>query len=86
MLLAANVAIAADPPHIFYVVKYGDDSWFINEVAGAKAEADRLGVKFTSQNVKQDSNSPLPASTTPSRPEPRASSSSSPSRRSGPPS
>jgi L-arabinose transport system substrate-binding protein len=56
VLLAANVAIAADAPHIFYVVKYGDDPWFINEVAGAKAEADRLGVKFTSQNVKQDAN------------------------------
>jgi L-arabinose transport system substrate-binding protein len=49
-------AFAADAPHIFYVVKFGEDPWFINEVAGAKAEANKLGATFTSQNVKTDAN------------------------------
>lgn len=55
-MMFATTSFAANSPYIYYVVKYGDEPWFINEVAGAKAEADRLGVKFTSQNVKTDAN------------------------------
>jgi L-arabinose transport system substrate-binding protein len=55
-LLGATVALAADPPHFFYVVKDGNDLWFLDEVAGAKAEAEKLGAKFTSQNVELDAN------------------------------
>ena len=55
-LVGATAALAADPPHFFYVVKDGNDLWFLDEVAGAKAEADKLGAKFTSQNVELDAN------------------------------
>jgi len=55
-LLGASAVFAADPPHFFYVVKDGNDLWFLDEVAGAKAEADKLGAKFTSQNVELDAN------------------------------
>ena len=50
------LAFAADTPHFFYINKDGNDSWFVEEVAGAKAEAEKLGVQFTSQNVDFDSN------------------------------
>ena len=49
-------AIAADAPHFFYINKDGNNSWFVEEVAGAKAEAEKLGAQFTSQNVDFDSN------------------------------
>ncbi len=52
----ATSAIAADAPHFFYINKDGNDSWFVDEVAGAKAEAEKIGAQFTSQNVDFDSN------------------------------
>ena len=55
-MLAGSVAVAADAPHFFYVVKDGNDVWFLNEVAGAKAEAEKLGAGFTSQNVELNAN------------------------------
>ena len=55
-VLAASAAMAADAPHFFYVVKDGNDMWFLNEVAGAKAEAEKLGAGFTSQNVELNAN------------------------------
>jgi L-arabinose transport system substrate-binding protein len=55
-LLTATAAVAADAPHFFYVVKDGNDMWFLNEVAGAKAEAEKLGAGFTSQNVELNAN------------------------------
>jgi L-arabinose transport system substrate-binding protein len=54
--LAGSAAVAADAPHYFYVVKDGNDMWFLNEVAGAKAEAEKLGAGFTSQNVELNAN------------------------------
>src|SRR4051794_21721572 len=56
VLLCPVLAVAADAPHFFYINKDGNDSWFVEEVAGAKAEAEKLGVGFTSQNVDFDSN------------------------------
>ena len=52
----ATSAIAADAPHFFYINKDGNDSWFVDEVAGAKAEAAKIGAQFTSQNVDFDAN------------------------------
>ncbi len=56
MLVGATATLAADAPHFFYVVKDGNDVWFLNEVAGAKAEAEKLGAEFTSQNVELNAN------------------------------
>jgi L-arabinose transport system substrate-binding protein len=56
MVVGATAALAADPPHFFYVVKDGNDVWFLNEVSGAKAEAEKLGAAFTSQNVELNAN------------------------------
>jgi L-arabinose transport system substrate-binding protein len=53
-VFCATAVIAQHAPKISYIVKMGNDEWFINEVAGAKAEADSLGVSFTSENVKLD--------------------------------
>jgi len=55
-VFAASAAVPAEAPHIFYVVKDGNDMWFLNEVAGAKAEAEKLGAGFTSQNVELNAN------------------------------
>lgn len=56
LCVGATTVLAAEAPHFFYINKDGDDLWFVEEVAGAKAEADKLGVGFTSENVKFDSN------------------------------
>jgi L-arabinose transport system substrate-binding protein len=55
-MLVGSAALAQDAPHFFYVVKDGNDMWFLNEVAGAKAEAERLGAGFTTQNVELNAN------------------------------
>jgi L-arabinose transport system substrate-binding protein len=55
-VLGSAAAFAAETPHFFYIVKDGNDAWFLDEVAGAKAEAERLGARFTSQNVEFDAN------------------------------
>jgi L-arabinose transport system substrate-binding protein len=41
---------------IAYINKMGDNPWFVDEVAGAKAVADELGIEFFNQDVQFDSN------------------------------
>lgn len=41
---------------IAYINKMGDNPWFVEEVAGAKAVADELGIEFFNQDVQFDSN------------------------------
>ena len=41
---------------IAYLNKMGDNPWFVDEVAGAKAVADKLGVEFFNQDLQFDSN------------------------------
>lgn len=53
-------AIAADP-NIYYLNKLGDSVWFVDEVAGAKAEAAKLGAGFTSQDLQSDANRAITA-------------------------
>ena len=55
-VLCTVSAVAADAPHYFYIEKVGTSPWFIEEVAGAQAEAERLGAKFSNQDVKADAN------------------------------
>jgi L-arabinose transport system substrate-binding protein len=52
---------AGSPPHFFYLDKYGDNAWFVDEVAGAKAEAEKLGDQFTSQDLQADANRAITA-------------------------
>ncbi len=61
LLLSAGASFAADAPHFFYLNKLGDNAWFVDEVAGAKAEAEKLGAKFTSQDLQSDSNRAITA-------------------------
>src|SRR5204862_7426762 len=54
---AALVAIAAgrataDEVKIGYINKMGDHPWFVAEVAGAKAAAEKAGAAFVSQDVQ----------------------------------
>ncbi len=58
---AAPTAEAAKPAKsdkvsIAYLNKMGDNPWFVEEVAGAKAVADKLGVEFFNQDLQFDSN------------------------------
>ena len=58
---AAPAAEAAKPAKtdkvsIAYLNKMGDNPWFVDEVAGAKAMADKLGVEFSNQDLQFDSN------------------------------
>ena len=39
-----------------YINKMGEHPWFVAEVAGAKAEASKLGVKLMTQDVQFDAN------------------------------
>ncbi len=41
---------------IAYLNKMGDNPWFVEEVAGAKAKADELGAEFFNQDLQFDSN------------------------------
>ncbi len=45
-----------DKVSIAYLNKMGDNPWFVDEVAGAKAVADKLGVEFFNQDLQFDSN------------------------------
>lgn len=56
MSLSTGMALGADQLHFFYIEKVGTAPWFIDEVAGAQAEAARLAVKFSNQDVKADAN------------------------------
>ena len=49
-------APADDKISIAYINKMGDNPWFVDEVAGAQAKADELGVEFFNQDVQFDSN------------------------------
>ena len=46
----------ADEIKMGYINKMGEHPWFVSEVAGAKAEAGKLGVKLMSQDVQFDAN------------------------------
>jgi len=49
-------AAKADDVKMGYINKMGEHPWFVAEVAGAKAEAGKLGVKLMSQDVQFDAN------------------------------
>ena len=53
---AAPEPAGAKKVSIAYLNKMGDNPWFVDEVAGAKAKADELGVEFFNQDVQFDSN------------------------------
>jgi L-arabinose transport system substrate-binding protein len=50
--LTLATAAHADDIKIGYINKMGDHPWFVAEVAGAKAEAAKLGVKISTQDVQ----------------------------------
>ena len=52
----AKPADAGEKVAIAYLNKMGDNPWFVEEVAGAKAVADKLGVEFFNQDLQFDSN------------------------------
>ena len=59
--LVASVGIGAAPAKaddvkMGYINKMGEHPWFVAEVAGAKSEAGKLGVKLMSQDVQFDAN------------------------------
>lgn len=57
MLAGAVAASAQDEPLKFgYINKMGDHPWFVNEVAGARAAAEELGVELLVQDVQFDAN------------------------------
>jgi L-arabinose transport system substrate-binding protein len=55
---APDSAMPADDGKVLiaYLNKMGDNPWFVDEVAGAKAVADELGVEFFNQDLQFDSN------------------------------
>ena len=55
-LAAAVTAAKADDVKMGYINKMGEHPWFVAEVAGAKAEAGKLGVKLIIQDVQFDAN------------------------------
>ena len=50
------LSVKADEVKMGYINKMGEHPWFVSEVAGAKAEAGKLGVKLMSQDVQFDAN------------------------------
>lgn len=54
--LAASTAAKADDIKMGYINKMGEHPWFVSEVGGAKAEAEKLGVKLSTQDVHFDAN------------------------------
>ncbi|MCO6450963.1 MAG: hypothetical protein J5I90_09285, partial [Caldilineales bacterium] len=55
---APTVAPAASDSNVVsiaYLNKMGDNPWFVDEVAGARAKADELGVEFFNQDLQFDS-------------------------------
>jgi L-arabinose transport system substrate-binding protein len=58
--LISNAAIAADVS-LAYINKLDDNPWFVNEVAGAQAKADTLGISLIHQGVQSDSNKAMSA-------------------------
>jgi L-arabinose transport system substrate-binding protein len=51
-MLGLASAARADEVKLGYINKMGDHPWFVAEVAGAKAEAAKQGVKITTQDVQ----------------------------------
>jgi L-arabinose transport system substrate-binding protein len=56
LLASFTAAARADELKLGYINKMGEHPWFVAEVAGAKAEAGKLGVGFMSQDVHFDAN------------------------------
>ncbi|MBK8050182.1 MAG: substrate-binding domain-containing protein [Anaerolineales bacterium] len=52
---SAATAAEGDGLSIAYLNKMGDNPWFIDEVAGARARADSLGIEFFNQDLQFDS-------------------------------
>jgi len=50
-----------DKISIAYINKMGDNPWFVEEVAGAQAKADELGIEFFNQDVQFDSDMAMTA-------------------------
>jgi L-arabinose transport system substrate-binding protein len=55
-LIAGVAAAEADAIKIGYINKMGEHPWFVSEVGGAKAEAQKLGVNLSTQDVHFDAN------------------------------
>ena len=56
LILGLNGAARADEVKFGYINKMGEHPWFVAEVAGAKAEAGKLGVNLMTQDVHFDAN------------------------------
>ena len=54
--IAASASAKADDIKMGYINKMGEHPWFVSEVAGAKAEAEKLGVRLSTQDVHFDAN------------------------------
>src|SRR4051795_13375087 len=52
LLLGCAAAAGADEIKLGYINKMGEHPWFVAEVAGAKAEAAKLGAKISTQDVQ----------------------------------
>lgn len=52
---ATEAAAEGETLSVAYLNKMGDNPWFIDEVAGAKARADQLGIEFFNQDLQFDS-------------------------------
>jgi L-arabinose transport system substrate-binding protein len=52
LLLGGAAAAGADEIKLGYINKMGEHPWFVAEVAGAKAEAAKLGAKISTQDVQ----------------------------------
>ena len=59
-ILLAGAAFSQDLGFA-YINKLDDNPWFVNEVAGAMAEAATLGVTITHQGVQSDANKAISA-------------------------
>ncbi len=55
-VIAGAAAAQADAIKIGYINKMGEHPWFVSEVGGAKAEAQKLGVNLSTQDVHFDAN------------------------------
>lgn len=53
---ATSLPAFAEDIKIGYINKMGDHPWFVAEVAGAKAMAEKMGASFVSQDVQFDAN------------------------------
>ena len=56
VVLAGAAGARADDIKMGYINKMGEHPWFVSEVGGAKAEAQKLGVKLSTQDVHFDAN------------------------------